>query len=426
MFWRVFYKLKGVKGLNEAIENRNIKDITNFLKVYLDRPFDLMTPECFKIFFFLDDYVKNKEDYALCESLMINSKYFATIPEEKVVEALKMFSFLKIRDFNTEKFSKYLIAKITNPDILLNSDINDIVILFLSYYGLGIENIILELGAQYVTLLSKKLSFENSKKILTYYKPFYIFSDEFMILCQKGDFRIEDISDVVLKNYDSLEFDILFDIIINKKTELTSPFLDFLKVINSRQEITPKHKNYLAIKLLETKKIPRMLDWLANIECPMNKKLIDELVGKVPDFTLLYLIASKSDISYAISRILEQGNMNKFGFQTGDSLFMDDYDTIEKLNLVLDTLYDVEPNIKFSKDLVINFLKNGVNKFPLLINEYELTEEERLEVLEALRESNSDWLIIYGNYLAIGNNISRTKEDVANKQMKRIRNLKSM
>ena len=83
MFWKLFYQLKGVKGLNEAIDNRNIKDKENFLKVYLDRLFD--SSDEFKIFDFLSYFDIAEKDYEFYESLMIGYKYYESMTLYKAV-----------------------------------------------------------------------------------------------------------------------------------------------------------------------------------------------------------------------------------------------------------------------------------------------------------------------------------------------------
>lgn len=442
MFWKLVYQLEGVKGLNEVIKSSprismSNKDAKNFLKVYLDRPFDSSAEEPFLIFDFLDDFTSGKngyEHYKLCESLMIGSKYFETMPLEKVVEALDSFAFVTTWAFDTEEFSTYLISKITDSKILLGYSFRYIANLYECYSDFGFEDKILGLGVDYAISLSEELEYSDSRELLSFYKS-HVLLKEFVTLCQKGDFSVKDIFDNVLHNYDTSELDTLFDIIINKvelknavidtrRKRTISVFEQFLDELNRREKITEQHKNYLAEKLLETKNYPRMLDWLANIDCEANKKLIDELVGKVPDFTLLFNV-SKKYAPYAVGKILQYGNIGQFDFQTGDTLFSCDYGDIEKIDIILDALYELKPDIKFSKDIVIKLLKNGVNKFATLINTYELTDVERLDILQSLKEINSDWLIIYGAYLVSGDGFALILDYVADEQMRRIRDLKS-
>ena len=412
MFWKLFYKLKGVKGLNEAIDNGNIKDGVGFLKVYLDRPFDNSCDEPFKIFDFIDDFVVEDKDCELCEQMMIGSKYFETMPLEKAILALNEFSSITFWwDFNTEKFSRYLVSKITDSKILLNESLETIANLYESYSGLGIEDFIIDLGKNYVIKLSYLLGCSDSKKLLRYCRG-TLFEEEIKEVCIKGNLSVEDIFDLVLKKYETSELDALFEIIMSKnkridsvdditKISKSSVFKQFLHELNKDEKITEEHKNSLASNLLKSKNYPRMLDWLFNIECEYNKLLIDELVGKVTDFTILFNV-SKPYVSYALEKVLQGGNIATFNFPTADSLFTNEYGDIEKLNLILDGLFRLKPDVKFSKDLVIDFLKKGVNKFSVLINQYELTMEERLEVFQALKEINSDWIIVYGVYLLGG------------------------
>lgn len=411
MFWRLFYKLRGVKGLNEAIDNRSIKDGANFLKIYLDRPFDSSSDEPFKIFDFLYSFVAEEKDYELCEKMMIGSKYFETMPLESSIQSLERFASITTWDCNTEKFSRYLISKITDAKILLNESLRTIANLYECYSGLGFEDKILEMGKDYIIELSYELDYSDSRKLLMKCREHFS-KEEFVVLCQKGDFSTSDIFDLVLNNYLTSELDTLLDIVISKKERKNSiidirrkrnisVFEQFLDELNRRDEITEEHKNYLASKLLKSKNGPRMLDWLANIECESNKTLIDDLVGKASDFTILFNV-SKKYVFYTLEKVLQGGNIVKFNFPTADTLFMDDYGDIEKLNLVIDGLFKLKPDVKFSKDLGIDFLKKGVNKFSVLINQYELTKEERLEIFQTLKEINSDWIIVYGVYLLGG------------------------
>lgn len=438
MLWKLFYQLKGVKGLNEVIKSiprisMSNKDAKNFLKVYLDRPFDSSAEEPFLIFDFLDDYVYEKGDYEFFESLMMGSKYFETIPVEKVTDALDCFAHITTWDCNTEAFSKYLISKITDSKILLEYNFWYVAGLYDCYSGLGFEDKLLELGVDYAISLSEELDYSDSRKLLSFYKS-HILLKEFVTLCQKGDFSVKDIFDNVLHNYDTSELDTLFDIIINKvelknavidtrRKRTISVFEQFLDELNRREKITEQHKNYLAEKLLETKNYPRMLDWLANIDCETNKKLIVPLIGNVTEFTLLNTISNKY-VLFAVKMILEQGEVNSMGINTVDAIFLGQYDN-EKLESILDSLYKINPNIKFSKKTTMYLLKLGVNKFATLINAYELTDAERLEILQALKEINSDWLIIYGAYLVSGDGFALMLDYVADEQMRRIRELKS-
>lgn len=435
MFWKLFYQLKGVKGLNEAIKNGNIKDATNFLKVYLDRPFDSSSEEPFLIFDFLDDFTSGKngyEHYKLCESLMIGSNYFETMPLEKVVEALDSFAFVTTWTFDTEEFSTYLISKLTDSKILLGYSFRDIANLYECYSDFGFEDKILELGTDYIINLSEELEASDSKELLAFCKE-HLSLEEMEKLCKDGDFAVSDIFDNVLHNYDALEFDMLFDIIRGQKEKQCSTvdkkrekkitvFKEFLDEINKDEKITNQHKNYLAMRLLESKDYPRMLDWLANIDCGANKKLIVPLIGNVTEFTLLNTISNKY-VLFAVKMILEQGEVNSMGINTVDAIFLGQYDN-EKLESILDSLYKINPNIKFSKKTTMYLLKLGVNRFATLINEYELTEDERLEVLQSLKEINSDWLIIYGAYLVSGDGFTLMLDYVADEQMRRIRSLK--
>ena len=161
MFWRLFYKLRGVKGLNEAIDNRSIKDGANFLKIYLDRPFDSSSDEPFKIFDFLYSFVAEEKDYELCEKMMIGSKYFETMPLESSIQSLERFASITTWDCNTEKFSRYLISKITDAKILLNESLRTIANLYECYSGLGFEDKILEMGKDYIIELSYELDYSD-------------------------------------------------------------------------------------------------------------------------------------------------------------------------------------------------------------------------------------------------------------------------
>lgn len=441
MFWKLVYQLKGVKGLNEVIKSSprismSNKDAKNFLKVYLNRPFDSSAEEPFLIFDFLDDFTSGKngyENYKLCESLMIGSKYFETMPLEKVVEALDSFAFVTTWAFDTEEFSTYLISKITDSKILLGYSFRYIANLYECYSDFGFEDKILGLGVDYAISLSEELEYSDSRELLSFYKS-HVLLKEFVTLCQKGDFSVKDIFDNVLHNYDTSELDTLFDIIINKvelknavidtrRKRTISVFEQFLDELNRREKITEQHKNYLAEKLLETKNYPRILDWLANIDCEANKKLIVPLIGNVTEFTLLNTISNKY-VLFAVKMILEQGEVNSMGINTVDAIFLGQYDN-EKLESILDSLYKINPNIKFSKKTTMYLLKLGVNKFATLINAYELTDAERLEILQALKEINSDWLIIYGAYLVSGDGFALMLDYVADEQMRRIRELKS-
>lgn len=433
MFWRLVYQFKGLNGLNEAIESKSIENAISFLKVYLSKPFDNDAYEPFKIFDFLDDFVVEEKDYELCEKIMIGSKYFETMPLERVVEALYHFIFVADWNMNTEKFSKYLIGKIRNSQILLDDSLDNISDLCECYFGLGFEDKILELGVDYIIRLSKELEYSDSKELLAFCKE-HLSLEEMEKLCKNGDFAVPDIIDAMLQSYDDLEFNMLINIILDKKEREYSiidikrrrkitVFEEFLDEINRRDEITVQHKDYLALKLLESKNYPRMIDWLANVDCEENKKLIDELVGKVTEFIILYSISNKY-ISYAVSKLLEQGEVNSMGINTLDALFLGQYDN-EKLECILNGLCIINPNIKFSKKTTMYLLKLGVSRFAALINEYELTEEERLDILKALKEINSDWLIIYGAYLVSGDGFTKMLDYVADEQMRRIRDLKS-
>ena len=215
MFWKLFYKLKGVEGLNEAIDNGNIKDSANFLKVYLDRPFDNSCDEPFKIFDFIDDFVVEDKDYELCEQMMIGSKYFETMTSEKVILALDEFSSITTWGFNTEKFSRYLISKIPDSDILLNESLETVACLYECYSGLGIEDFIIDLGKIYVIKLSSLLGCSNSKELLKYCRG-TLFEEEIKEACIKGNLSVEDIFDLMLDKYDTSELDVLFEIIMSK------------------------------------------------------------------------------------------------------------------------------------------------------------------------------------------------------------------
>lgn len=81
MFWKLYNKFRGVKGLKSIIDGNSIfvpanRGISEFLKVYFDRPFDSSVKKPFLIFDFLVDFIDEEKDYKLCESLMIGSKYF--------------------------------------------------------------------------------------------------------------------------------------------------------------------------------------------------------------------------------------------------------------------------------------------------------------------------------------------------------------
>lgn len=414
MFWKLFYKLKGVDGLNEAIDNGNIKDGVGFLKVYLDRPFDSSSDEPFKIFDFIDEFVIKDKDYELCEQIMIGSKYFETMPSEKVILALDEFAFITTWNLNTEKFSRYLISKIPDSKILQNESLGTVAHLYEYYSGLGIEDFIIDLGKDYIIKLSYLLGCSNSKELLRYCRG-TLFEEEIKEVCIKGNLSVEDIFDLILRKYETSELDVLFEIIMSKDkrenpgddiTRLSelSVFEQFLDELNKDEKITEYHKNYLALKLLESKNIILILKWLANVECEENKTIIDKLAGRIEDCLLLSFITKKF-IFYTVNKILSTArfrNFNPDSLITNDSYDWDDYEDVERLNCILDSLYQLKPDVKFSKGLVIDFLKKGVNKFPVLINQYELTKEERLEIFQTLKEIDSDWIIVYGVYLLGG------------------------
>lgn len=425
MFWKLFYQLKGVKGLNEAIDNRNIKDKENFLKVYLDRLFD--SSDEFKIFDFLSYFDIAEKDYEFYESLMIGSKYFESMPLDKAVEALDDFARLTNWVYDFENFCRYLISKVTDSKIFLNYPVRTIAHLYECYSDLGIEDKIIDLGKDYIIDLSKHLDFVDSHKLLFCCKE-YLSIEELKQVSINGDFSVEDIFKLSLQSYGNDELDLLFEIIINKK-EVINPVIDikrkrkisvfeqFLDALKRNEKITEDHKNYLANKLIESKDYFKMLDWLANIECEDNYKVIDALIGNAVGFTILQAVSDKY-ICYTLKKLLEFGDIDV------NALFIEDYD-LEKTNLILDSLYSLKEDVKFSKRMVLKLLKKGVDKFPVIINQCELSEKERLEVLSSLKEINSDWLIIYGKYLVTGNYYAKTAEETAEEQLIKIRSLES-
>lgn len=400
MFWRISTLFKGKKGFEKVLKgNLNTeKELQKFCKAYLKRSFDNSLEEPFKIFEFLDNNLFRNSDFKYFEDLIINSKYMDTMPEEYVIEAILAFDSLELST-EMKRVIRTLFYKIKNPKLLLENSMSEICHLISTYFPWIIDKLLELDDMEYIKKISFELDISDNFRIMQELVRIKTIV-EICNLCIEGNFAANAIFSSLLYCYknDKIKcLDSLWKIMISKDRTF---FKQCLTELKNRQEFTEEDKNYLALKLVETKEYSKMLDWVSCVDCDTNKKMIDELVGRVADFVLVYSTTEKY-VSYALENILKHSEINEDGFKVGDEIFYGEYDE-EKLNFVLNCLFDIEPNIKFSKRIVIKLLKLEVNKFPVLINDYQFTPEEKLEIFEALRAINSDWLIVYGVYLLGG------------------------
>ena len=96
---------------------------------------------------------------------------------------------------NSLNFCRYLISKVTDSKIFLNYPVRTIAHLYECYSGLGFEDKILEMGKDYIIELSYELDYSDSRKLLMKCREHFS-KEEFVVLCQKGDFSTSDIFDL--------------------------------------------------------------------------------------------------------------------------------------------------------------------------------------------------------------------------------------
>jgi len=406
-------------------------ELEKFIKLYLNHAFDAKKTNPFLIFQYLEiGYLSifTKD----INKILIESKYFNSMPSNFVLDALiELWDIIDNPEIIYEDFIKFLITKINDPKVLLEKELGDLSLLFDVYSGLGLEEKLLELNdMQLVSSILDDLEYSEAANFLKIISK-NISKDEFKSLCLDWGVKgpIEVIFDIIFSySYETHEeqLDYLFDIMTKNKIKeeysdnkkVVSFFERCLREIKDRK-FKEEDKNYLAKKLIASKNYAKMLEWVSNIDCEANKGIIDVLIGNITEFILLYFISEKY-IPYALTKILEQGRTNNMGVPTRDAIFYGEYN-IERLNLILDSLYDIEPNIKFSKDITIKLLKRGVNKFASLIFNYDLSYLEKMEIFDSLTEIKSDWLIVYGSYLLSGNEALALKTSEGNEALRKIK-----
>ena len=299
-----------------------------------------------------------------------------------------------------------LLEKIKDPIILREYCSEDLASIYLSYPTSKFTKLLTNLDSTFLSEITEETSRELAATILDEFSDSKSI-EETTDLIIRGNFAAKDIISSLLAHYyekDSRKtLDSILNIMLNKhnpynyldKNLQRRTFInDYFNEIRAR--LSFDDLNYLALELSETKNYPQMLDFLAHIDTPNNSYLIEKLVGKVSESMILYTVSLKF-IPDALNKILSQGEFNNIGIPTLDAIFLteDEYSN-EKLNAILDNLYLIDPNIKFSRVTTIKLLKQGVMKFSKLLETYELTEEERTSILNSLLNINSLMLPIYG------------------------------
>lgn len=208
---------------------------------------------------------------------------------------------------------------------------------------------------------------------------------------KKGDY---------LPGYNECAFSILkFSISMDMKNEISKNLL---------QNKNWRFINELFFNSFESDNDYDMIDALMKENVEVVEDTLSSISDKYLEYALVKLLNRDRDfINEVIAYILNDYNKLRYLFD------------IERIDMILDFVYYRFHDFKILKVWAINLIKLGSKYIPKFMSEYDFTKEEREDIFESYKLSNSDFERVYGSYLLTGDKDYWVSEKEAKEQFAR-------
>ncbi len=402
------------------LKKLNEKQFKAFFTWYLEHEYNITTK--FPMFSFsLINTAEEKMEIDEIEELVMNSKYFETIPLDRIIYFLRCGSFLKIVDLDHFTFLKtFFTSKIKDYDILIeliNGKRNiDYDYVFRSLVEIkDIEKLI-----EYNNIL---FNLEDRRKLIkVMIDSCYYTLEDFQNFIFNTILYIKDIVNILVELYNKenvydkneildmfiFETDIISPGYQESKYSLRDIRYSYAYEITRNGNISLEMKNDIAKRLLEEKNYDFIYEWfLNNIDCDYNYKIIDTMMLE-DEGMVKKVLASVSNkyIEYALTKLLDR---DRSFIRYVIEYICRDYDIIgqfevERIDKILEFIYYRYYDFKISKISAINLIKLGSKYISKFMSEYEFSEEERKDISDfySWTGGDLDFQIVYGKYLRSG------------------------
>lgn len=194
--------------------------------------------------------------------------------------------------------------------------------------------------------------------------------------------------------------------------EVNTTYEEYAYIINHNKAWTNEMKNSLASKLNETNNHDFIYHWfISDVECDYNFDLIDTMSKKCPSICAS-LLASVGDkyVDYTYTKIAACSK-DKMSEVIEDLCKEIDAVEVSRIDEILAIHYYKNYNFKLSKESALNLIYNGSKYTPKFIDEYELSAEERENILDYY-QYNAGFLALYGAYLHSGDRTKLLSKDL--------------
>ena len=439
MYFRIFKLIKmldnyGVSKASEYLQkNLTLGKIRNgeleqFINYYLSFNFEINNKYPFVILYLINDseYLKHSD--------VINTNYFNTMPSSFA------FQFLKNHQHGIDKdFVNYLISKLDEDDIKHIS----CELVFGAYSSLR--------ECHLPALITKLKEHHNIDNFYLLYCELKKMRMDFIALLI-NDYSEEDIKSFALKFDRFNEIEVLIyqlidasrvrealNIIIelsNKNEKKEQSALDFcLDAVDKKkvfvafaENANEEGKEYITRveeEIINTDNYELMYYWFITEDGANNKKyeMLDKFINKGVYLGKLLLTLQPKYKKYLIDKSSE---LNKLNILINDLLANISNNTITEIDKVLELILSIKPDYKLSKCASITLLGYNTKHYRLLLNNYEYTQEERLQLLENLNlNGNYNLIAIYGSYYLTGNRNMIVSESIIKESTQVLRLLRS-
>ena len=151
-----------------------------------------------------------------------------------------------------------------------------------------------------------------------------------------------------------------------------------------------------------------MIDALMKENVEVVEDTLSSISDKYLEYALVKLLNRDRDfINEVIAYILNDYNKLRYLFD------------IERIDMILDFVYYRFHDFKILKVWAINLIKLGSKYIPKFMSEYDFTKEEREDIFESYKLSDSDFERVYGSYLLTGDKDYWVSEKEAKEQFAR-------
>ena len=432
-------KLKWIEDyLNIRILNKlSVEDLKKFVIWYLNQEYDAKTNNKECVFGILD-VARKKIPLEELEELVINSRFMQSKPDKDFYCFFRCDVFLNNKGnlLNLEGMpllQTYLTSRIdTNDELIFLINRNaaiDYDYAFRKLVSVGNVDTLLEYAKQ---LNQNEKYYHYGKHCQSDLAKQMALSglyswDEIERFFKEVVLRSETIVEIFIKFFEYTQENEKRNIVINtfisivdfyqkkidsgqetdSKTGDYLPGYDECAFSISRFDISSDMKNIISKNLLQNKNYRFINELFFNdFEFDYDYDMIDALMEENTE-VIVGALSSISDkyLEYALVKLLNKGEdfISEFiSYICNDYYKMRYLFEIDRVDVILDFIYYRYHNFRISKIAAINLIKFGSKYIPKFMSEFDFTEEERGDIYESYKSSDSDFERIYGLYLVSG------------------------